>query len=204
MNLECDAKLGNAMAIWLSFIFIAFLGQAAWGQTARPTSSADLAKYAGADRERLLYDGAKKEGKLIWYTSLSTYKEVAKVFESKYPGVNVEFYRAPATNLATRILGESSARRFLADAIETTPGAIMLLRDNTLLLPYYSPHLADFPDGSKEKAPGGLVYATVDRESYPGVGYNRTAVREADVPRNFDDLLKPALKGKMALSAEEI
>ncbi|MBM4298831.1 MAG: extracellular solute-binding protein, partial [Deltaproteobacteria bacterium] len=175
-----------------------------WCQSARPSTAIDLAKYAGADRERLLYDGAKKEGKLVWYTSLSTYKEVAKVFEAKYPGVAVEFYRASGTTLATRILSESSARRYLADAVETTPGAIMLLRDNKLLLPYASPHLADYPDGSKEKAPGGLVYATVDRESYPGIGYNRSAIREADVPKNFDDLLKPALKGKMGISGEEI
>ena len=188
----------------IAMILFASVGATGWCQNPRPTTAVDLAKYSGADRERLLHDGAKKEGKLVWYTSLSTYKEVAKAFETKYPGVNVEFYRAPATNLATRILGESSARRYLADAIETTPGAIMLLRDNKLLLPYHSPHLADFPDGSKEKAPGGLVYATVDRESYPGVGYNRTAIREADVPKNFDDLLKPSLKGKMGISGEEI
>ena len=193
------------MAIVLSVILIAVtLGQTAWCQTARPTNAAELAKYAGADRERLLYDGAKKEGKLVWYTSLSSYKEVAKSFESKYPGVTVEFYRSAGAMLATRILSESSARRYLADAVETTPGAIMLLRDNKLLLPYASPHLADYPDGSKEKAPGGLFYTVVDRESYPGIGYNRTAVRDADVPKNFDDLLNPALKGKMGISGEEI
>jgi iron(III) transport system substrate-binding protein len=192
------------MRLLIASILIVTLWGTAWCQTARPTTAADLAKYAGADRERLLYDSAKKEGKLVWYTSLSTYKEVAKVFEAKYPGVAVEFYRAAGTTLATRILSESSARRYLADIVETTPGAIMLLRDNKLLLPYASPHLADYPDGSKEKAPGGLVYATVDRESYPGIGYNRSAIREADVPKNFDDLLKPALKGKMGISGEEI
>lgn len=193
------------MALWLNVIVItALLCNTVWAQSPRPTSNADLAKYLGADRERLLYDGAKKEGKLLWYTSLSTYKEVAKVFESKYPGVTVEFYRAPATSLATRILSESSARRYLADAIETTPGALMLLRDNKLLLPYNSPHLADYPEGSKEKAPGGLFYTAVDRESYPGIGYNRNAIREADVPKTFEDLLKPALKGKIGISGEEI
>jgi iron(III) transport system substrate-binding protein len=192
------------MTFLIAIILIIGLCGIGWCQNPRPTTAAELAKYPGADRERLLYDGAKKEGKLVWYTSLSAYKEVAKAFETKYPGVSVEFYRAPATNLATRILGESSARRYLADTIETTPGALMLLRDNKLLLPYHSAHLADFPDGSKEKAPGGLVYATVDRESYPGVGYNRNAIREAEVPKNFDDLLKPALKGKMGISGEEI
>ena len=44
----------------------------------------------------------------------------------------------------------------------------------------------------------------VDRESYPGIGYNKNAIREADVAKSFDDLLKPALKGKIGISAEEI
>ena len=80
----------------------------------------------------------------------------------------------------------------------------MLVRDNKLLLPYNSPHLADYPEGSKDKAPGGLFFTTVDRESYAGIGYNKNAIREADVPKSFDDLLKPALKGKIGISNEEI
>jgi iron(III) transport system substrate-binding protein len=182
--------------------FLILLGNA-WCQTPLK-SAAEVARYAAADRERVLYEGAKKEGKLVWYTSLSTYKEIAKFFESKYPGVPVEFYRAPAANLATRIASEAQARRHNVDVIETTPGAVMLLRDNKLLLPFSSPHLAEYPEGAKEKAPGGLFFTVVDRESYVGVGYNKNIIREADVPKSFDDLLKPALKGKMGVSIEEI
>jgi iron(III) transport system substrate-binding protein len=180
------------------------LGGIAWGQSPRPQTAADLGKYLGADRERLLYEGAKKEGKLVWYTSLTPYKEIAKTFESRYPGVTVEPYRAPAATLATRTLGEAQARRYIVDTFETTQGALMLLRDNKLLLPYTSPHLGDYPEGSKENAPGGLFFSVVDRESYPGIGYNKNAIREADVAKSFDDLLKPALKGKIGISAEEI
>jgi iron(III) transport system substrate-binding protein len=176
----------------------------AWCQTAQPKTAAELAKYLGSDRERLLYEGAKKEGKIVWYTSLTVYKEMAKFFEAKYPGVSVELYRAPAVNLASRILSEAQAKRYIVDAIETTPGSLMLVRDNKLLLPYTSPHLADYPEGSKDKASGGLFYTTVDRESYAGIGYNKNAIAGADVPKNFDDLLKPALKGKMGISNEEI
>jgi iron(III) transport system substrate-binding protein len=176
----------------------------AWCQTAQPKTAAELAKYLGSDRERLLYEGAKKEGKIVWYTSLTIYKEMAKFFEAKYPGVSVELYRAPAVNLASRILSEAQAKRYIVDAIETTPGSLMLVRDNKLLLPYTSPHLADYPEGSKDKASGGLFYTTVDRESYAGIGYNKNAIAGADVPKNFDDLLKPALKGKMGISNEEI
>ena len=192
------------MNILLALILSALFAVHARAQTAPPRTAADLAKYLGADRERLLFEGAKKEGKVLWYTSLSSYKEVAKAFETKYPGVTVELFRAPAMNLSTRILSETQARRYNSDVIETTPGAIMLLRDNKILLPYNSPHLAEYPDGAKEKAPGGLVFSTIDRESYPGIGYNKKAIREADVPKSFDDLLKPALKGKMGISAEEI
>jgi iron(III) transport system substrate-binding protein len=176
----------------------------AWCQTSQPKTAAELAKYLGSDRERLLYEGAKKEGKIVWYTSLTVYKEMAKFFEAKYPGVSVELYRAPAVNLASRILSEAQAKRYIVDAIETTPGSLMLVRDNKLLLPYTSPHLADYPEGSKDKASGGLFYTTVDRESYAGIGYNKNAIAGADVPKNFDDLLKPALKGKMGISNEEI
>jgi iron(III) transport system substrate-binding protein len=188
------------MAIFLSV----GLSGSAWCQTAMPKTASDLARYLGADRERLLLEGAKKEGKVVWYTSLTIYKEIAKAFESKYPGVTVEPYRAAATNLATKILAESQTKRYIADAIETTPGALMLLRDNKLLLPYASPHLGDYPEGSKEKAPGGLVFTTVDRESYAGIGYNKTAIRDSEVPKNFDGLLKPALKGKIGTSGEEM
>jgi iron(III) transport system substrate-binding protein len=190
--------------IFIAAFILQILSTGVWSQSAPPKTAAELAKYMGADRERLLYEGAKKEGKVVWYTSLTVYKEMAKFFEAKYPGVTVEVYRAPAMNLVNRILGETQARRYIFDAIETTPGSLMLVRDNKLLLPYNSPHLADYPEGSKDKAPGGLFFTTVDRESYAGIGYNKNAIPSAIVPKNFDDLLSPALKGKIGVSGEEI
>ena len=123
----------------------------AWGQGVKPTSISDLAKYTGADRERILYEGAKKEGKLVWYTSLVPYKEIAKVFEAKYPGIAVDIYRATGSDIANRILAESQAKRYIVDVIEATPPSLMPLRDSQLLLPYNSPHLARYPDVAKEK-----------------------------------------------------
>ena len=80
----------NLFAAMLSLSIL--LGGSAWGQSAKPMNLTDLAKYAGPDRARLLYDGAKKEGKFLWYTSLIANKEIVKIFESKYPGVTVETY----------------------------------------------------------------------------------------------------------------
>jgi len=190
--------------LFLAFLIVASAAGSAPGQSAQPKTAAELAKYMGADRERVLYEGAKKEGKLIWYTSLTIYKEMAKSFEARYPGVTVEPYRATAVNLVSRILSEGQAKRYLVDVIESTPGSLMLVRDNKRLLPYNSPHLATYPEGSKDKAPGGLFFTTVDRESYTGIGYNKNAIASADVPKSFDDLLKPALKGKIGISNEEL
>jgi iron(III) transport system substrate-binding protein len=175
----------------------------AWGQGVKPATITDVAKFTGADRERLLYEGAKKEGKLVWYTSLVPHKEIAKVFSSKYPGVTVEIYRTTGVDISNRILAESQAKRHVVDAIETTPPSLMLLRDSQLLMPYSSPYLARYPDVAKEKHSAGLVVWTTDRESLIGVGYNKNLMAAADLPRKFDDLLKPALKGKMSTANNE-
>ena len=100
-------------------------------------------------------------------------------------------------------MAETQAKRYIADAIETTPGPLMSLRDNQLLLLYNSPYLAAYPDIAKEKASGGLVYWATDRESLNGVGYNKNILPAADVPKKFDDLMKPALRGKMSTANNE-
>ena len=187
-----------------TMIFLLSLSASAWGQAAKPMNLADLAKYTGADRGRILYEGAKKEGKFLWYTSLIANKEIVKIFESKYPGVTVETYRASGTQLAPRVLAEAQSKRYLGDVIETSPPGLMVLRDAELLLPYTSPYLAEYPEAAKQKAARGLVSWTTDRESYIGVGYNKNVLPAADVPKNFDDLLKPALKGKMAISNDDV
>jgi iron(III) transport system substrate-binding protein len=175
----------------------------AWAQGIKPTTLSDLAKYKGPDRERILYEGAKKEGKLLWYTSLVPNKLIAKVFQAKYPGVAVDVYRAAGNTLATRLLEERRAKRYLADAIESTPPQVMLLRDAQALHPFTSPYLANYPDISKEAASGDQVYWATDRESLIGVGYNTNAMRNKFIPKKFDDLLNPALKGLMSTANNE-
>src|SRR5258705_5665235 len=104
---------------------------------AQTKSVADPASYRGADREEVLKAGAKKEGKMVWYTSLTAHRDIANVFEAKYPGIKVETYRAGPNDLTRRLLSEAQARRNLADLIETTPSTLMMMRDSKLLMPYF-------------------------------------------------------------------
>jgi len=63
-------------------------------QTIRPSTVAELAVYNGPDREQLLVAGARKEGRIVWYTAIAggSYKDLLRAFELKY-GVQVEAYR---------------------------------------------------------------------------------------------------------------
>lgn len=170
---------------------------------AQTKSVAELANYRGADREEMLKAGARKEGKLMWYTTLTAHKEIAAVFEAKYPGIRVETYRTGSRDLLRRILSEAQSKRNLADVIETTPPTLMMMRDNKLLMPYFSPHLAAFPADAKEEADKDKVFWTTDRESLVGLGYNRNFVRAAEAPKSFSDLLKPENKSKVAVSGDD-
>jgi iron(III) transport system substrate-binding protein len=79
----------------------------------------------------------------------------------------------------------------------------MMSRMNNLLRPYISPHLTRYPDDVKEKADKGLAYWSVDRESYNGFGYNKNQLSAGAVPKGFDGLLHPELKGKLGIAFGE-
>jgi ABC-type glycerol-3-phosphate transport system substrate-binding protein len=91
----------------IRFILLALLVFAgdAGAQVRKPSTIAELAVYRGADREALLYAGAKSEARIVWYTSLAgdSYKELVKAFEAKYPGVKVDSYRAQGADIVVRM-----------------------------------------------------------------------------------------------------
>jgi len=186
----------------LILMALALLPSSASAQARKPSSIAELVTYRGADREALLYAGAKSEGKVVWYTSLAgdSYKELVKAFETKYAGVKVDSYRAAGAELVVRLEEEAKARRNIADAIETTEGSLIFLRDEKLLRPYDSPQLDRYPEDGKERADKNLVYWALARESYIGFTYNKSLVPKEAVPKNFDGLMHPQLKGKMGIS----
>lgn len=194
------------MKVVLVFLFAALAWvPSTWAQAGKPMSMAELAAYNKPDREKVLYEGAKKEGRLMWYTSLTggPNTDAPKVFAAKYPGVQLEVYRGASEAIIQRVLQEAQAKRFLVDTIETTFPVLKVMQEYKLLAPYFSPHLAKYPDEAKEKAEKGLTYWTTDRESYIGLAYNTNSVQGGAVPKSFDDLLNPELKGKIGFATTD-
>ena len=188
----------------LAVILVCLFSAGGWAQVKKPVSLAELAAYTGADREQRLIAGAKTEGKVVWYTSLagSSYKDLAKGFETKY-GIKIEPYRATSTDIMTKVTAEAQAKQVIADVIETTLPTLRFLRESKLLIPYTSVHLAKYPAHAKESAAKGLVYWGIDRETYMGVGYNTNLIPATAIPKNYGDLLKPELKGKIGFVSNE-
>ncbi|HEX6175000.1 MAG TPA: extracellular solute-binding protein [Candidatus Binatia bacterium] len=142
---------------------------------------------------------------MMWYTSLTggPNQEVPKAFEAKYPGIKVDVYRGDSDAIIQRVLQEAQAKRNLVDTIETTFPILKVMQEYKLLTPYFSPHLASYPDEVKEKAEKGLVYWATDRESYIGLAYNTNVVPEKGALKNFDDLLQPELRGKIGFATSD-
>jgi iron(III) transport system substrate-binding protein len=174
-------------------------------QSAKPMPLEQLAAYNKPDREKVLYGGAKAEGKVTWYTSLAgdSYKQLAAAFDARYPGVKVESYRATRQEMGARVMAESQSKRYIADTFETTIPLLKLLKENRMLLPYYFPTQAKFPDNVKEKALKGLVFWAIDRESHIGLAYNKNVVAANLAPKDYQGLLRPELKDKIAFAGSD-
>src|SRR5574341_2222526 len=72
-----------------------------------------------------LIEAAKKEGKVVYYTSidLPVAEKIAKSFEAKFPGITVRVERTGAERLFQRISQEYGSRIHAADAVNSSDAA---------------------------------------------------------------------------------
>jgi iron(III) transport system substrate-binding protein len=170
------------------------------GAQSRPASIAELAVYQGSDREKILIEGAKKEGQLTFYTSNTWVAgPVSQEFEKKYPFIKANVWRSDSKALLKRLTEEHSAGKYLADVVETSPEYVNLLVRASLLQDHFSPELSAYDDEAKVKGKSGVL-AWTNREIYISLGYNTNLVPSAEAPKTIKDYLDPKWKGKMAIA----
>src|SRR4030095_16317345 len=73
--------------------------------------------HAQSPQHTALLEGAKKEGKLVWYTSMAidTSKPLLDAFVKEYPFIKADLVRAGEEQLMNRILSETRAGPALSD-----------------------------------------------------------------------------------------
>jgi iron(III) transport system substrate-binding protein len=164
-----------------------------------PTTLAQLALYQGADREKILVDGAKREGQFTLYTSHTWFRTFVKEFEKKYPFIRASEWRNDSKNVIRKVFEEAKAGRLLADAVETTADGMGVMRREGLFQEYYSPEARHYPEELKPRGKNGFLYLP-NRETYNSLGFNTNIVPVASAPRSLRDLVDPKWKGKMAIT----
>src|SRR5216117_247491 len=141
-------------------------------------------------------EAAKKEGKVVWYTSLAltSSEKVAKLFETAYPGIKVEVQRTGSQRILQRVMQEMQANLRLVDVIHTSDaGHFVLLKEKKLLMKYTPAGVDAFPAGFKDR---DGYYFTL-RATVNVIAYNTKLVSSAEAPRTWKDLLDPKWKGKL-------
>ena len=144
-----------------------------------------------------LIDAAKKEGKVVYYTSidLPMAQRIGKAFETKYPGISVRVERTGAERLFQRIGQEYASKITAVDVVNSSDAAHMIVWKRDGLLAPYVPEDVAKHYAPEHRDPDGMFASF--RASLSVVAYNTNLVKAEEAPKSFVDLLDPKWAGKI-------
>ncbi len=167
-------------------------------------SLAGIAWPAGAmtDYEKTLYDAAKKESEVTWYTSQilgETAQRVVTAFNAVYPDIKVNLLRASGQVLYQRVMQEISMNALQADVVSLsdTGGQQEELKQAGHFV-QYKPHRApEALPAFQNSDPDGFYHITIVAMTV--IVYNTKLIKPEDAPKSWSDLADPKWKGKVAI-----
>lgn len=182
----------------LVFLALLTLPSLSWGVTAEEMFRS-LRGLSSEQRKVKIAEEAKREGKVIWYTTTSNSQnqKVVDRFNEKYPGVEIQWVRGKSHTLFNRIMAEAGAGKHLVDVSNAGSSVTLMLSKNGLFIPVETP-LRDAYDPQFKDREGYWVSLYVLLAPF---AYNTELVKKEDAPRSFASLLDPRWKGKMGLDS---
>lgn len=149
--------------------------------------------------DQALVDAAKKEGEVVWYSTLiinQIVRPMADAFTKKY-GIKVSYSRSPAGEVALKLTNEHRAGKLQADVFDAT-AVIYTMLPNEMLGKIPAETTKDYPADYKDPdgrwAAMNLFFLTS--------AINTDLVKPADAPKTYEDLLNPKWSGKMAWTTD--
>src|SRR5215831_12328436 len=185
-------------AICAGFLIAAALGAACFTRLSWSANVEEVATMKSPERQKILIEGAKKEGKVTFYTGLivdQVVRPLKEGFEKEYPFVQVDFFRGNSENIARRVFTEYQAKRYDVDVVSGSAATSMVQRAG-FMQRFYSPHLAEYPAELKD-AKGFWGSTNV---YFMTLGYNTRSVKPNELPKTYEDLLQPRWRGQMMWS----
>jgi iron(III) transport system substrate-binding protein len=157
---------------------------------------------AMTDYEHTLYEAAKKEGELTWYTAQilgETAQRVITAFNAIYPGIKVNLLRASGQVLYQRVMQEISMNALQGDVIglSDTGGQQTELKDAGHLMKYRPHRASEVYPMFQNADPDDFFHITTATLNI--IVYNTKLVKPEDAPKAWSDLADPKWKGKLAI-----
>jgi iron(III) transport system substrate-binding protein len=146
---------------------------------------------------RELIEGAKKEGALVWFTTVNLEQARAflNAFEKKYPFIKTDLFRSVSNKILNRIITDKNAGKVSADAVSMGGFQAHFLKKRGLTTVYRSPEAEAIP--AQFKDPDGHWVALYQNTSV--IAYNSKMLNEKSVPREYVQLLEPQWKGRLGM-----
>ncbi len=160
---------------------------------------AALAALPAVAQPDALVGAAKKEGTLTFYTTIAEkdLPVIVKPFEDKY-GIKVNVWRAGTDKVLQRTIQEARANRNDVDVVHYGSPEMEALAREKILKPVDDPVQKDLIPGS---VPAHKQWAATILSVWVQA-YNTQAVKKADLPKKWEDLLDPKWKGKLGIEAK--
>ncbi len=161
----------------------------------------DPSKAVAAPGQKKLIEGAKKEGKILFYTTMTTEdsSRLLNRFKENYPFLETKLIRSSGTKMITKILSDAKAN-IHPDAVLADGFGIHFLKTKGLLQKYLSPERKAYAKGFKDQD----GYYTSGYTSTNVIAYNTNLVSPNEAPKTYEDLLDPKWKGKMGMDSDDI
>lgn len=177
---------------------------AACGGTANPpaaptTPGKAAAPTAPALDEAALFDAAKKEGSVVWWTAhyaQSAAEVVRDAFVAKYPGIQVDFIRQTAQVVYERTTQSLKAGTHELDVFATTDEShYPALKAQNAFAVYQPPGADQLPQSFRGIDPDGTYH--VGAFGFVLINYAPPSVPTP--PKKWGDLLEPRWKDKVTV-----
>jgi ABC-type Fe3+ transport system substrate-binding protein len=169
------------------------------GWVLRPVVAACVSVIAGSVQaaDPALIEAAKKEGEVVWYTTqiiAQLVRPMSAAFEKKY-GIKVRSTRANSTELSVKIINESRTGKPQSDVFDGTSTVVPLKKEGFVLQWLPDPAKA-YP--AQYKDPEG--YWIANNLFFLTPGFNTALVPKGTEPLDYQALLDPKWRGKIAWS----
>ncbi len=195
-------KKHGAAFVWLVGILAALSVTA---RAAAQTAGDILKTYdalAKSEKRARLIDGAKKEGRFVFYGTLGVdaAAPMLEKFRQANPYLSIGHYRGNGSGLFNKVVTEARGSKFEADVIEISAGPSAELIRGGYIDPYRSTEIETVR--SEFRDPRNLWHAY--QYLVVALAYNKNRVKDSEVPKNYQDLLLPRWKGgKISLDSDD-